>query len=164
VNDLLAFARPTPPVLERVQIGRIIERTLALFTPQFRASRIRVTTSLPDGGVSVLADPKQLQQVLWNVLLNAVQAMNTEGTVSVAARRVNDRVDILVTDTGKGIPPEHVSKIFEPFFSTKHKGTGLGMTISKRIMDQHGGSITVTSTPGAGTTVCFTLLILSGEA
>jgi hypothetical protein len=162
VNDLLAFARPTPPVFEKVVIDRMVERTLALFTPQFRNTRITVDTALQDGGVTVLADRKQLQQVLWNVLLNAVQAMGAEGTLTVAARRVHNRVDLLVNDTGKGIPPEHVGRIFEPFFTTKHKGTGLGMTISKRIMEEHQGSITVVSTPGTGTTVCLALPILSG--
>jgi two-component system, NtrC family, sensor kinase len=163
VNDLLAFARPTPPVFENVQIDRMIERTLALFTPQFRDNNITLDTALQDGNVTVLADRKQLQQVLWNILLNAVQAMGAEGTLTVATRRVKARLDILVNDTGRGIAPENAAKIFEPFFTTKHKGTGLGMTISKRIMEQHGGSITVTSTPGVGTTVGLSLPLLNEE-
>jgi signal transduction histidine kinase len=164
VNDLLAFARPTPPRFERMQVDGMIERTLTLFRPQLKNTHITLTTSLEDGGVSILADRKQLQQVLWNVLLNAVQAMGTDGVLTIAARRVDGRIDVLVDDTGKGIPADQMEKIFEPFYTTKHKGTGLGMTISKQIMDQHGGSITVASTVGRGTTVCLELPIRDEEA
>ncbi len=155
VNDLLAYARPTPPVFGEVDVRNLIERTLTLLKQQLKGSSISVETNLDGRPMVLMADRKQLQQVLWNVMLNGIQAMDGGGTLTVAAQEVNAHVDILVEDTGRGIAPDQLGRVFEPFFTTKHKGTGLGMTISRRIVEQHGGQIYVVSEPGKGTAVAI---------
>ena len=101
------------------------------------------------------ADHDQLRQVFWNLLLNAVQAMREGGTLSVETRRVGRHAEVLVRDTGPGIPAGIQARIFEPFVTTKSGGTGLGLAIVRRIIEDHGGRITVSAHDGAGT--CFVL-------
>ena len=157
VNDLLAYARPTPPHFEEVNLRPMIEKTLALLRCQTDSQGITIRTLFPGDNVVLDADGKQLQQVLWNIMLNGLQAMNQEGTLTVATRAQNEQVEIVVRDTGKGIPPEQIGKIFHPFFTTRHRGTGLGMTISRGIVEHHRGSIDVASDVGKGTTVRIVL-------
>jgi len=157
VNDLLAYARPTPPHFEEVSLRPMIEKTLALLRCQTDSQGITIRTLFPGDNVVLDADGKQLQQVLWNIMLNGLQAMNQEGTLTVATRAQNEQVEIVVRDTGKGIPPEQIGKIFHPFFTTRHRGTGLGMTISRGIVEHHRGSIDVASDVGKGTTVRIVL-------
>jgi signal transduction histidine kinase len=157
VNDLLTYARPNPPVFEQVIVNELIQKTVTLLSQQTKGRNIRIATNLPANAVSITADRKQLQQVIWNVLLNGIQAIESSGDVTVNMVRDNTSVSIRISDTGKGIPKEELDKIFIPFFSTKHKGTGLGMTISKRITELHHGTLGVHSLPGEGTTVTITL-------
>jgi two-component system NtrC family sensor kinase len=100
----------------------------------------------------VMADPEQLQQVFLNLLLNAVQAMPEAGVVTITAtgHPESRQVQITVADTGSGIPQEHLSRIFDPFFSTKEDGTGLGLSVSARLIRAQGGHISVTSREGKG--------------
>ncbi len=151
VNDLLNYARPTPPVFGEVYINELIEKTLSLISQQIKNEHIVIKKELMAERVSIIADGKQLQQVLWNILLNAIQAMDGKGALSVTSYQKDSSVIILIEDTGKGILPENLESIFKPFFTTKHKGTGLGMTISKRIITQHKGTIIIDSEPGKGT-------------
>jgi len=153
VNDLLSYARPHPPLFEEVNIADLIQKTISLLSRQSEAKHVKIRTELSTGGEKISADRKQLQQVLWNLMLNAIQAMDEPGVLSVATGCDNSSVHIRIADTGRGIPPEEIERIFKPFFTTKHKGTGLGMTISKRIIEQHAGKIEVSSLPGKGTTV-----------
>jgi signal transduction histidine kinase len=104
----------------------------------------------------VAADEAQLRQALLNLVRNAADAMSTGGALTVATRRSADgAVEVSVKDTGAGIPAENLDRIFEPFFSTKDGGTGLGLALTQQIVEEHGGRIEVDSTPGRGTT--FTL-------
>jgi signal transduction histidine kinase len=105
----------------------------------------------------IVGDRKQLQQVLWNIILNGMQAMDERGVMTISLTEQSGTAIIAVTDTGSGISAEDIENIFKPFFTTKHKGTGLGMTISRRIVEQHHGSMTITSRPGEGTTVTIQL-------
>jgi signal transduction histidine kinase len=157
VNDLLSYARPSAPVPERFSLNELIQKTLTLFSQQSKGNRISISAHLTGDLLMISADRKQFQQVLWNILLNAVQAVEGEGSVNVRSMAENHSVVVQVSDTGKGISPEQLSRVFQPFYTTKHKGTGLGMTISKRIVEQHRGSISVSSEPGRGTTVTITL-------
>lgn len=157
INDLLSYARPAPPAFEPVRVDEVIQKTTSLLSQQFKGNGITLSQDLRSDGAIVSADRKQFQQVLWNVILNAVQASEKTGSVTVASLRENSSVKVTVRDTGKGIPPEQLEKVFTPFFTTKHKGTGLGMTISRRIVEQHGGTIEVASEVGRGTQVTIVI-------
>jgi signal transduction histidine kinase len=102
-------------------------------------------------------DPDQLTQVLWNVALNGVEAMEGRGQLRFDVGRVDSDVVISVADTGRGIPPEDRARVFDPFYSRKRAGTGLGLTIAQRIVAAHGGRIELDSTPGQGTRVTIAL-------
>jgi signal transduction histidine kinase len=103
----------------------------------------------------VRGDRDQLRQVFWNLLVNAAQAMRMGGTLSVETRRTGEGAEVRVRDTGPGIPPALRPRIFEPFVTTKPGGTGLGLAIVRRIVEDHGGRITVSADGGMGT--CFVL-------
>jgi len=102
-------------------------------------------------------DPDMIQQVLLNLLLNALEASRQEGVVTVRLQPADTSLRLEVHDNGCGIPPENLSKIFNPFFTTKEKGTGLGLANAHRLIEMHGGSLTVSSSQEAGTTFCITL-------
>lgn len=157
VTDLLAYARPTQPVFEELVLNDIITKTSAMLTRQMHDRAIDVIHVFAPAPVRIVGDRKQLQQVLWNIILNGMQAMERGGTLTVSLNASGEAVTVTVTDTGKGISPEHLDKIFNPFFTTKHKGTGLGMTISRRIIGQHKGTMSIASRPGEGTTVTIQL-------
>lgn len=179
VTDFLLFARPSEPNLEPVDINAVIEHTLALLTPEARGKDIRIERKLAAGLPDVLADPEQCHQVFLNLCMNAFQAMNGSGVLLVESRltpkpsgladvpteaadyspsafsRAEEQapmIDILISDTGTGIPPEVLPRIFDPFFSTKDEGAGLGLSLVHKIIENHHGRIQVTSTPDAGTT------------
>jgi two-component system sensor histidine kinase HydH len=98
-------------------------------------------------------DRDQVTQVLWNVALNGVQAMNGRGRLSFDVGRKDGHIALAVSDTGPGIPPDELSRVFEPFYSGKPNGSGLGLTIAERIVAAHGGRIDIASAPGSGTRV-----------
>jgi signal transduction histidine kinase len=102
-------------------------------------------------------DPDQLTQVLWNVSLNAIEAMKGQGRLRIHARREGDEVVVEVADTGPGIPPDDLRRIFEPFYSKRSGGTGLGLPIARRIVVAHGGRIDVESVVGTGTQILIRL-------
>ena len=159
VNDLLSYARPTLPVFEQADVNELIKKTISLLSQQIKHKQIEITTDSTGGEMKIQADRKQLQQVLWNIMLNAVQSIDYRGHVMINVAMVNVVLKISVKDTGKGITSDQLINVFQPFFTTKHKGTGLGMTISKRIIEQHQGSIGIESHAGRGTTVTITLPI-----
>ncbi|MBI3193297.1 MAG: hypothetical protein HYZ34_02385 [Ignavibacteriae bacterium] len=157
VSDLLSYARPTPPIFEKIHVNEILQRTHSMLSKQIREHRIAVTLNLSEEANHISADKKQIQQVLWNVMLNAVQSIESSGSVTISSAREHDTIVCTISDTGKGIAKECLNQVFKPFFTTKHKGTGLGMTITKRIVEQHGGTIELLSEVGKGTTVRIVL-------
>ncbi|MFM8539962.1 MAG: two-component system sensor histidine kinase NtrB [Nitrospira sp.] len=161
INQLLTFARRKPSERRPVNIGQIAEDCIEVLQERIRRSRVTVqsdfeTTLHP---VHVHADPDQMSQMLLNLFINAIHAMPDGGTLRIGLARMDRHVQIVVADTGYGIPPEDLSKIFTPFFTTKEagKGTGLGLTVVHNIIEEHGGSISVESEPGRGTT--FTIML-----
>ncbi|WP_298440142.1 ATP-binding protein [Geobacter sp.] len=155
VNDLLFFGKPAPPEPACVEINDILRRTL-VFALQHRGGKnIERKLELADGLPPVYVDPKQVQQVFLNLILNAIQAMQEGGVLTVGsslAESGGDRfVRITIADTGPGIPTQIIGKIFTPFFTTKAQGTGLGLAICQKLITQHGGRISVTSEDGGGT-------------
>jgi signal transduction histidine kinase len=157
INDLLSYARPVKPEFTEIDIAEIIRRTIGLLSPQSKQLNVDIRTSLTENKILINADKKQVQQILWNISLNALQALDGKGFVDVLVIDGETNIKIEVKDTGRGIPVEQLSCVFQPFFTTKHKGTGLGMTITKRIIEQHGGTISVESIVNKGTTVTITL-------
>lgn len=157
VNDLLSYARPQPPVFEQVNLNEIIERTLSLVTARGNDQGVVIERKLERSLPGIAADPKLLQQLCWNVVLNAVQAMAEGGILTVVTTHDETHVQMQVQDTGPGIAEEVRAKVFKPFFTTKHKGTGLGLAISKRNVELHIGKIEFESTVARGTTVTVVL-------
>ncbi len=162
VEDILIYSRPTEPQLRSVTIGDIADRTLSFVEAQAAKERIRlVKEDHQDPGASrspaVLADPHQMQQVLMNLILNAIQASEpgTEIHIRTGEGEVNGQkyASIEIEDRGKGMTAEQAAKAFQPFFSTKPHGTGLGLAIAKQIVEQHGGRLTLRSAVGEGTCV-----------
>jgi signal transduction histidine kinase len=150
VEEFLALARPLPLSPAPVAVGALLEELAARVESQARAASIAVRVSVPEPAPVVVADRRHLEQVLLNLVLNALQAMSPGGTVTMEARTARDRVEIAVADTGPGIPPEALPRIFDPYFTTRPAGLGLGLTIARRIVEAHGGSLDVASQPGQG--------------
>jgi signal transduction histidine kinase len=156
VSDFLAFGRPRPPQFAPVDLHELIDATWTLLRrddrcpPSIDFERRFDATLTP-----VMADRDQLRQVFWNLLLNAVQAMRQGGTLAIETRRAPDSVEVTVRDTGPGIPANILPRLFEPFVTSKSGGTGLGLAIVRRIIEDHGGRITVSAQDGEGT--CFVL-------
>ena len=163
IKALLDFGRPSPPTLRPTNVEDIVT-DVVMFTRQFAGrSGVEITTEYAAVVALVPADADQLKQVLVNLVSNAVQAMeDSGGTIAVKVWDDDSYVFISVADDGPGIPGELLDKIFDPFYSTRDAGTGLGLTIVHRIVDQHGGRLEVESTPGAGTT--FTVALPAAAA
>jgi signal transduction histidine kinase len=160
VASLRSFGRPDRAQLERVDVRELIDSALALLRHE-TGDRIQVRTeyaTLPP----IEVYPQQLGQVFMNLLLNAIQAIPGRGTVSVRTASADGGVQITLSDTGTGIAPENLKRIFEPGFTTKgdRVGMGLGLLITQQILDQHRGRLSVESTVGLGTT--FTVYIPDG--
>lgn len=155
VQKLLSLAHEVEPVLQFVDVNELIRSMIGVAERQAEAKKITIVQRLQSGLPVVASDPPLLRQVLLNLLLNATQAIELEGVITLSTRSLGGEfVEITVQDTGCGIPSEHLTRIFTPFFSTKPvgKGTGLGLAISRGIMERLGGSIDVSSEPGECTT------------
>jgi PAS domain S-box-containing protein len=153
VNNLLNFSRTGAAEFRNVNLNEVIEETLSLVAHPFRTSRVSVIKTLDENLPAVLGSGNRLQQVFLNLFLNARDAMPSGGMIEVRTARQNGAVEVEVTDTGVGIPLEHLNRIFDPFFTTKStgRGTGLGLSVSYGIVQEHKGRIEVRSTPGKGT-------------
>jgi two-component system, cell cycle sensor histidine kinase and response regulator CckA len=152
ISDLLDFSRIKSVEVEPVTVSDLVGRTLERFpVPE----NVQVTLNLPENLPTVYIDPRQMTQVLGNLVLNACQAMPKGGEITLSAKKKGKMVAIAVADTGNGITPENMKKLFEPLFTTKPKGIGLGLAVSKKLVEANGGKIEVESEPGKGST--FTL-------
>ncbi len=152
VSGMLTFARPARPVLETHDAAALLADTAFLLDAEARVKRLTLERTA-DGRVAVRCDAAQIRQVLFNVILNAIDASHEDGTVTLDVRREGGACVFTVTDRGCGVTPEEQAHIFDPFFSKKERGTGLGLAIAHTIVKEHGGTITLDSTPGVGTTV-----------
>jgi len=138
--------------LKTVSLNEVVEKTLELLRPEIENRGVTVNTRLSRSLTATPVDATQLQQVLVNLVKNAVQAMTTGGTLTLQTGETGDDVWVSVADTGGGIPQELINRIFEPFYTTKKKGTGLGLMIVQRIVRAHDGRIELESNVGRGTT------------
>ena len=154
INDLLGFSRVGKPSVSPNRIEKVIEDALSrIAIPENIELTKRLDTDLPE----VEIDPDQVQQVLVNMILNAVQAMPEGGKLTIGAGEKDEFLVVKIADTGYGIPDEAVDKIFDPLFTTKAKGIGLGLAVCKSTIDRHGGYIEVKSKPCKGTTFSMKL-------
>jgi signal transduction histidine kinase len=153
VQGFLKFTRPEDLKLQPVWIGELLEDLVPVIMPEAKKNGVRVVLECPPGVPAAHGDEAMLRQVFLNLAINACQAMPQGGTLRlVAAPSSGDRVQVRVEDTGQGIKPEHLSKIFDLYFTTKDHGTGIGLSMVYRIVQLHDGEVEVQSTPGRGTT------------
>ncbi len=177
VKALLNYARPKPPCLLSLKINDILEKAVFFVQPEANKQNVSIETEIEDDIPDVMMDPDQMQQIFLNLILNAVQAMPEGGNLKIEIS-VKDYTQVggeiagtlacekilAVTfeDTGLGIKREHMESIFDPFFTKKSKGTGLGLSISQRIVQEHGGEISVKSEVGKGS--IFTVYLPIGQS
>lgn len=152
ITQFLQAIRPAMPQLKPTSLNEVVQKSMALLQPELENRGLDVKTKLARQLPAVPADSTQMQQVLVNLIKNAMQAMTRGGRLTLQTSEGEDGVWVSVADTGSGIPPEQINRIFEPFFTTKKKGTGLGLMIVQRIVRAHGGRIELESHPGRGTT------------
>jgi two-component system, NtrC family, sensor kinase len=151
-EQYLRLARLPPPSLESEDVNQLLTRVLDFSQKELERARVRVERDLDPGQPRALADEGQLRQVFLNLLRNSREAMPAGGTLRIGSRAEGDAVEVTIADSGVGIPKEVQSRLFEPFFSTKSGGTGLGLALARQILEAHGGSIACTSTAAEGTT------------
>ena len=164
LTELLDTARPKPPQFQVSDVCSTAEHAVMFARQQAVTKRIMIQLDLNGPIPPVEHDPNQINQVLLNLLLNAIQAMEQPGTIRVVLENDGDTVLITVVDQGKGISPENLTNIFRPFFTTKGHGTGLGLSLARRTVEAHGGQIEVTSEVGKGSQFAIHLPIARQSA
>jgi signal transduction histidine kinase len=157
IDDLLAFSRLPPPQLSPAPVNEIVREAISLLSVP---NPVTVDWSLAPDLPLVLMDHRQIEQAVGNLVQNALQAMPEGGRLTISTRLEDGQVQIAVRDSGPGIPEELQERIFEPFFSTKASGTGLGLPLVREIALAHGGDLRLRNAPGGG--ACFTLTLPAG--
>ena len=159
IQDLLEFARDREPKKAMADINQVIDHAVEMLENEFLLRHIQLKIAYSKNLKTGMLDENQLQQVFVNLFLNAAHAIDQDGTIEIRTRpdSAGEHVIIEVQDSGCGIPTEHLNKIFEPFFSTKKNGSGLGLAVSYGIIRNHQGELTVESQPGKGTCITITL-------
>ena len=167
-TDLLFFGRPGKPSLDFVDTNALLNKTMFFVTQHPEAKNIHQSKEFTRNLPPVWVDEKQLQQVFFNIILNAIQAMKDGGTLLLQTELVEGQgeefVRVLVNDTGPGIKPENLERIFTPFFTTKTQGTGLGLAICRQLIEQQSGTLEVNSRLGEGTSVVINLPVSNDTA
>jgi two-component system sensor histidine kinase PilS (NtrC family) len=156
IKNFLEYARPAPLSLSMVNVAEVVEEVLVLLEHRANPGRLKIERDVPPT-LGWRLDPQQFRQAMWNLCLNALEAMPEGGELRVVAMERSDRLDVVVSDTGEGIPPGDLEHVFEPFFSTKPGGSGLGLALVHRVALDHTGSVAVRSRPEAGTVFTLSL-------
>ena len=158
-NNLLAYSRRAPAQLKRVDVNELLERTLTFITRYRKLGGLEVTSDLQTNLPKASVDGAELQQAFTNIIENALHAMDGRepAELELKSRLEDQRIHIEIGDSGPGIRPRRLERIWEPFFTTKANGTGLGLYITKRIIERQRGRVSVTSTPDAGTRFLISL-------
>ena len=159
INRLRSLYKKSPPKRELVDVNEIVREMVVLLRGEANRYAVSVRMDLAAGLPKITADRVQLQQVLMNLMLNAIEAMKeTGGVLTVKSQPEEDsRVMISVSDTGVGLPDQKADEIFNAFFTTKPQGSGMGLSISRSIVESHGGRLWATANSGRGATFHFTL-------
>ena len=162
VQRLLDFAKPSPPRKEPVRLSTLIDETVEFLHGSLLSKQVEVVRAYTRQD-EVLVDPAQMKQVFLNVLLNSLEAMDHQGCISISTISENGHLEIAMADTGPGIVKKDLPHVFDPFYTTKVSGTGLGLSVVHSIVKEHGGRVSVDSEPGRGTTVRIQLPINGGH-
>src|SRR5688572_27695927 len=164
VEQILGFARPVNLVLRAGNLKEIVNDILELLRPQLTAKKIEVRLAMSKTAAYAMLDESSIRGALMNLILNAIEASPERGVLSISSERTDQSLRLEIADTGPGIDEEKAKKIFEPFYTTKAGGLGLGMPYAKKIIEQHGGTISLNSRPGEGTTISVVLPAAQKEA
>jgi two-component system sensor histidine kinase HydH len=157
VMEFLDFARPQEPHFQACHLEEIIQKNLLFLAPEFARKKITIQDDLDGRSFKLKADPQLLYRTFLNIFVNAIQAMENGGTIRVKVAEEKDYYVVGIEDSGCGISKKDLTKIFDPFFSTKDKGSGLGLSIVRNIIEGHKGTIRIESNEGSGTTVIIEL-------
>ncbi len=157
VKQFLSAIRPTTPQLEVLDLNEVVRESLRLLATELEDRKIETVLDLTPRVPLMRVDGGQMKQAFYNLIKNGLQAMGTTGTLTIASTVSDDSLQISFTDTGEGISPEAMSNLFQPYFTTKRSGTGLGLLIVRRIVREHGGEIEIESEEGEGTTTTIHL-------
>jgi len=151
VESFLRFAKPTIAAKRPIEIPALIEDTLSFISPEASRQSVFVRSHVPSDLPQIAGDYSQLRQAVLNLFINAVQAMPDGGVLDVNVTATEGEIEIVVQDSGYGVAPENLPLLFDPYFTTKVRGFGLGLSIVERIVKEHGGTISVASQQGNGT-------------
>ncbi len=157
IGQFLAAIRPTKPQMQRVQLRELLDESLRFLKPELEQQQVKLKLELRADLPSMPMDANQMKQAIYNLVRNACQAMPHGGTLTIAGDFTDFEVRLSFEDTGKGISPEQMGKLFQPFATTRSTGTGLGLLIVRRIVREHGGEIDIASREGKGTRVSLWL-------
>lgn len=157
VEQILGFARPVSLTLQSGDLHQIVKDVLELLRPQLTANNVEVQLSLDQHAAFAMLDESSMRGALMNLMLNAIEAMPEGGILSIALNRTDETLQLQISDTGPGISEEEAKNIFEPFYTTKEQGLGLGMPYAKKLIEQHGGTISLGSQVGHGATISIAL-------
>jgi two-component system sensor histidine kinase HydH len=153
VTEFLDFARPQTPNLQKCDLKQIIEKNLTFLEPELQKRGITVRNNLDSRSLALLADQELLYRAFLNIFINSIQSIGNGGRIEIFVSHESENYRIEIEDNGCGIHQENLKKIFNPFFTTKEKGSGLGLSIVRKIIEGHQGSITIESEKGQGTRV-----------
>jgi two-component system sensor histidine kinase HydH len=159
-QEMLAFSRKAPLLKQKVKTCSFLKEVQQTLTDTFQQKGVSLLVECPEEGLEGFLDPEKIRQVLINLLENALEASERGAEVHLTASGEDQNLKIEVTDHGSGIIPENLNRVFLPFFTTKPKGTGLGLAVSHRIVEEHGGEISLQSTPEKGTTFSLKIPLL----
>jgi signal transduction histidine kinase len=157
VEQILGFARPVSLTLSAGNLNQIVSDVLDLLRPQLTANNVAVRLSVDEQPAYAMLDEASMRGALMNLMLNAIEAMRNGGMLSIAVDHTGESLRLEIADTGPGIAADEAKKIFEPFYTTKEQGLGHGMPYAKKVIEQHGGTVSLNSRPGEGTTISIVL-------
>jgi signal transduction histidine kinase len=157
LTNFLNFARPRPPRLRIVQLEPVLDNVLALASHGVRGKTVRFDKRVEAGLQPVECDPEQVEQVLLNLMINAIEASPDGETVTLSAASAESKIAIGVVDHGHGVAPAHIDRLFDPFFTTKEHGTGLGLPVAHQIVRQMGGTLLAQTNDDGGMTFSVVL-------
>jgi two-component system sensor histidine kinase HydH len=163
ISELLDYARPARLATEQTSIEQLVSKAVSLIRADAEGAHISIAEQYDASAQTVSVDPDKVTQVILNICLNSIQAMAAGGDMSIISRATELGIEIEIGDSGPGLKPELLEKAFEPYYTTKKDGTGLGLAMSRKIIEDHGGSITLYSTEGAGTTAVIFLPFTQAE-
>ena len=157
IEQFLTLSRPFELTLRESSLQDLLKNLVTLFQEEASSVGVALREEISSGLPLIKMDPERLTQAFINIMKNGMQAMSQGGTLRIETRSLKDRVEVIISDSGSGIPPEQMEKVFNYYYTTKEKGVGLGLPIAHRIIEAHGGQLGIESQVGSGTKVTVIL-------